>query len=75
MKLQKLLVYMVYRHMEDGFYDGNIREKLSFAVASDMLIIALCEATSEDITEIARLYSSEIEYSEDNLNTMFDILA
>lgn len=71
---EQLLVYMVYRHMAEGFYDESIQERLAFAIVSDMLIIAICQATSEDITEIARSYSSEIEYSDDNLNTIFDIL-
>lgn len=72
---EQLLVYFVYRHMADGFYENNIRERLAFAIVSDMMITSLCIATKNDMADIARRYSSEIEYSEDNLNSLLDILA
>ncbi len=75
---EQLLVYFVYRHMAEGFYDGDIRERLAFAVISDKLLIGLCaaqRATSiHELTDIARQYSAEIEYSEVNMETLLSLL-
>ena len=74
---EQLLIYFVYRHMADGFYDGTIYERLAFAVLSDKLILSICSANKitdlNGLAEIARAYSSEIEYSEDNLEQIINL--
>ncbi len=76
---EQLLIYFVYRHMADGFYDGTIYERLAFAILSDKLISAICMANKitdlNGLAEIVRAYSSEIEYSENNLEQMLDLLS
>ncbi|MBQ6998575.1 MAG: flagellin lysine-N-methylase, partial [Clostridia bacterium] len=76
---EQLLIYFVYRHMAEGLYDGRIYERLAFAILCDKLIIAICSANGikdlEGLAEIARAYSSEIEYSEENLEQIFDALS
>lgn len=76
---EQLLIYFVYRHMAYGFYDGTIYERLAFAVLSDKLILLICAANKitdlNGLAEIARAYSSEIEYSEDNLEQMLELLS
>ncbi len=60
-----LYKYFLFRHLSaDNFYGG-----LNFAEISVKLIWAICERTDfsfENICEIARMYSSEIEYSDEN---------
>ncbi len=76
---EQLLIYFIYRHMAEGFYDGRIYERLAFAILCDKLIIGICAANGitdlNGLAEIARAYSSEIEYSEENLEKIFDVLS
>ena len=63
---EQLLVYFIYRHLSDVDRRAGA---VSFAVLSVKMIRFLCEATAADresMIEICRLYSSEIEYSEEN---------
>ena len=63
---EQLLVYFIYRHLSDV---DRMAGAVSFAVLSVKMIRFLCEATMADresMIEICRLYSSEIEYSEEN---------
>lgn len=68
--LEQLLVYFIYRHLAEGLYDGRIKERIAFSVLSVHIIRALCAVCNEPVTEIARMYSSEIEYSEENIEAI-----
>ncbi len=66
----RLLTYFVFRHVSCAESYDNLRARLGFAILSAKMIKHLFEI-SEDRTlntliDIARLYSSEIEYSEEN---------
>lgn len=77
---EQLLVYFIYRHFLSAYEDGDIESKATFAVMSVYLIYllgALCYTETgsfsiDDQIELARMYSSEIEYSQENLDTLFD---
>lgn len=60
-----LYKYFIFRHTTvDNFFGG-----LKFAEISVKMIFAICERTDfsfENISDIARMYSSEIEYSDEN---------
>ena len=75
---EQLLVYLLYRHIPSALDDGDIASKIGFAVLSVKIIAAILskeeKQDSEALAELARLYSSEIEYSQENLNTLWDIL-
>lgn len=62
-----LYKYFLFRHLSVfDFYGG-----LKFAEISVKLIYSICERTDfsfENICEIARMYSSEIEYSDENID-------
>ncbi len=75
---EQLLVYFTYRHFTlllDGIDEENI---LRFIELSANVIYALCQFHINkhkkldilDICEYARMYSSEIEYSSENLDTL-----
>ena len=66
-----------------ALYDGDIGGKAAFAFLGTRLIYELGAmrftetgvfGLSEQM-EIVRMYSSEVEYSQENLNVMFDLLA
>ena len=71
---EQLIIYFLYRHLADGIYNGTIKARMTFALHASQIIHALCAVTGEDITEIARMYSAEIEYCEENTEMLFKIL-
>lgn len=71
---EQLLVYFIYRHLADGLYDGRIKQRIAFAILSLKIIREISCVCGDDITQIARLYSSEIEYSDENIDTLLNIL-
>lgn len=76
---EQLLMYFLYRHLPDGLADGSLPERVAFAVLSFRCIREVCcavsaEADWDTVLEIARLYSSEVEYDEDNVTALLDLL-
>lgn len=73
--LEQLAVYFVYRHLADALEDGRLRERLLFAVLSVQMIRRLFAANPQaSLAEIARMYSAEIEYSEENMEMLLEEL-
>ncbi len=71
--LEQLAVYFIHRHLAGALEDGRYAERCAFAVLS-VKAIASVAASVEDLPEIARLYSSEIEYSDKNIDLLLDKL-
>lgn len=71
---RNILNYFVFRYFPAALDDGDIAGKAAFAVLSMKIIMSLACVGVDDITECARMYSSEIEYSEDNLYAIWDVL-
>ena len=68
-----LYKYFLYRHLDNDYF----YEALKFAEISSKLIWAICERTDfsfENICEIARAYSTEIEYSDENKDKVIEFL-
>lgn len=80
---EQLLVYFAYRHLSGFLDDGRLSQRASFIVFSYKVIEMLCkyhfkkfgDIAYKDIAEYTRLYSSEIEYSEENIEAILDFLA
>jgi lysine-N-methylase len=80
---ENLLWYLLFRHFMSALDDGDVVSKLRFAALGYGLIRALGAAElartgsfdTPDMAELARLFSSEIEYSDENLDAVFDALA
>ena len=74
--VEQLLVYFLYRHLAPAAEDGMTAARTAFAVLSTQMICSMARViaeggvTLEALTEAARLYSSEIEYSEENLDAI-----
>jgi len=75
---EQLLVYFLYRHLPAALYDGDVESKIAFAVLSTTLLRWLFSVAEKQtlptLTELVRMYSAEIEYSDENPEILFDIL-
>lgn len=77
-QFENLIKYFTYRHVTAE----NDSEMMFFILTSYHMIELLCkmhiknygDLTSEDIIEYCRLYSSEIEYSDDNIDKIIEVL-
>ena len=71
---EHLIVYFIYRYFLKSVYDFQLLDKVKFAVFSCLVVRGTEAAVSreESLTslEIARLYSKEIEYSEENMEAV-----
>ncbi len=72
---EQLIVYFIFRHLSGGLDDGRIAERAAFAALGVHIINGMFGGESiEELIEIARLYSSEIEYCEDNIENLLSLL-
>lgn len=71
--LKNLLTYFIYRHLGESIFDGNFNGRLLFAIISCYMISTLCRI-GYNIEDVARMYSSEIEYSDENPDKLIDFL-
>lgn len=72
---EQLLCYFIYRHLSAALEDFLFSERIQFAVLSCLVIVSLNKTkTLEEMLEVSRLYSSEIEYSDQNIDVLLDIL-
>ncbi len=74
-----LFNYFIFRHLFTALDDGDIASKVLFAVLSCRMIAACllshgAAGDIETVADYARMYSSEIEYSDENLDLIFDAL-
>ncbi len=71
---ERLLVYFVFRHVSAAVSRDNLCARLAFSIFSLELIMSLFFASQtrslETLIELAREYSAEIEYSEDNTSAL-----
>lgn len=77
--MEQLMCYLLYRHLPGALDDGDINGRIRFAALMWRLIVRLCLQTGcaalDDLVELARLYSSEIEYSDENTCAILDRIA
>lgn len=72
---EQLAIYFLYRHLPGGLDDGRIAERAAFAALGVHIIKGIFTGASMDeLVEIARMYSSEIEYCEDNMECLLGLL-
>lgn len=76
--LEQFAVYMMWRHLPGALDDGDIPGRAAFCVLSVLLLAALCSQTADcslnHLLEWARMYSAEIEYSDENMEALLDAL-
>ena len=79
---EQLLVYLVYRHLANAFDEAETAARAAFAALGYILLHHIGAViwnqsgvfTFEQQVELARLFSSEIEYSDENLYIILESL-
>lgn len=80
-KIEKLLVYFVFRYYMKAIFDYDLSAKIKLAIISvtmikEMLLVRWLEngeLTDEDIVELSFTYSKDIEHSEENIEKLQEI--
>ena len=74
--LEQLMVYLLYRHLPAGLEDGNLAGHLAYCAVMWRLLRHMFshDQTMDGLVETARLYSSEIEYSDENVEAVLDVI-
>ncbi len=70
---EQLLCYFFFRHLSAAADDGLFPERAAFCVLSYKTVAAAAKYIG--IYEAARLYSSEIEYSDENITALLEVLS
>ncbi len=65
--LEALTIYFLYRHIPTATSFEQLKQFVCFSVISTQIIMALSSISEDAITDIARMYSAEIEYSDENI--------
>ncbi|MBQ8494631.1 MAG: flagellin lysine-N-methylase [Clostridia bacterium] len=71
--LEQLAVYFLFRHLPGALEDGRLAERVAFTVLSTQVLQSLFAAGEQSMAaliELARAYSAEIEYSDENVDTL-----
>lgn len=67
--LEQLLCYLLFRHLAGALEDGDVQGRVSYCC---LMWYLLRQMLRNDLPEIARLYSSEIEYSDENMEAILE---
>ena len=81
-QLEQFVCYLIYRHMAKAEFEEDAILYAGFALLSLRLIASISlgvfakkgEISTEDFIELARLFSCEIEYSDQNTDKILDFL-
>ncbi len=79
---EQLISYFIFRHLADSLDDGRFNERLIFAILGYRIIKKLCRVHKsrygklefEDVCTYCRMFSSEIEYSDENTDALLDYI-
>lgn len=71
---EQLVVYFLFRHIPDALYDDRLRERVAFCLLSVRVITQTFIFHKSPMADAARIYSSEIEYSQENMDALLDYL-
>lgn len=69
---ENLFTYFVFRQFTPAIDDEFIKERLIFCMLSVYIIRICSEFSGENIVEISAIFSSEIEYSDENVYRLLD---
>lgn len=68
---EQLLVYLLYRHLPGALEEDDLSGRIAYVFFAWQLVRTLCMAEEaldfEGMVEICRQYSSELEYSDENI--------
>lgn len=73
-------VYLLFRYFAKSYYDGDVLGKIQFVCMSELILMLMDFATADkqeysfwDRIWNAKQYSKEIEYSQDNMDTLAEL--
>ena len=74
--LEQLFVYLIFRHLSVSLYDNNFNKRLAFCIHAVEFISTIYHNLSDkiDFNELCRMYSCEIEYSDENLTKLIELM-
>lgn len=79
---EQLMVYLLFRHLPAALDDGDITGHIAYSTLVWRILRRMCaihltlhgSVSLDDFIELCRLYSSEIEYSDENLSAILNRL-
>ena len=71
---EQFAVYFLYRHMSAADSGEDFSARAAFCILSADMITELARRSDVPVAEAARLFSAEIEYSEENTQAFLDAL-
>ena len=81
-KFKNILVYFIFRYFMKAIFDYDASAKIKLAIISTLMIKELAvvrfiennnEFTEEDMVEVSRMYSKDIEHSDENIENLQEI--
>ncbi|MGG5461126.1 flagellin lysine-N-methylase [Clostridium sp. B9] len=80
-KFKNILVYFIFRYFMKSIFDYDMSAKIKLAIISTLMIKELAvirfidkgEFTEEDMVEVSRIYSKDIEHSDENVENLQEI--
>ncbi|MCR1962890.1 flagellin lysine-N-methylase [Clostridium perfringens] len=81
-KFKNILVYFIFRYFMKAIFDYDVSAKIKLAIISTLTIKELAvvrfiennnEFTEEDMVEVSRIYSKDIEHSDENIENLQEI--
>ena len=70
---EQLAVYFLLRYTPDSLDDGALARRVAFCLHAVRVLRTLGEGLDiEELIELCRMYSSEVEYSEENVEALMD---
>lgn len=76
---EQLMVYLLFRHLPGALEDDRERERIAYVYIMARILERMFAAGGkeqlDELIEIARLYSSEIEYSDENGEAILEEIA
>lgn len=80
-KFKNILVYFIFRYFMKSIFDYDMSAKIKLAIISTLMIKELSvirfidkgEFTEEDMVEVSRIYSKDIEHSDENIEDLQEI--
>lgn len=81
-KFKNILVYFIFRYFMKAIFDYDMSAKIKLAIISTLMIKELAVVrfiennnsfTEEDMVEVSRMYSKDIEHSDENIEDLQEI--
>ncbi|MDM0459073.1 flagellin lysine-N-methylase [Clostridium perfringens] len=81
-KFKNILVYFIFRYFMKAIFDYDVSAKIKLAIISTLMIKELAvvrfidnnnEFTEEDMVEVSRIYSKDIEHLDENIENLQEI--